>query len=339
MSRSPVVLLVASLSAAILATVGPAISTPDGAAFAAPAEPSGSKAKVGSEPPIPKPAASPASVAMKPVPNPPEAKPRAPRARPGHQRRASAAAQANAQARDWPSSAAYVNSALFYDFEPGRIYTIQTSPRFLTTIQLRAGEKLIAKAAGDTVRWVLGETVAGSGETAQVTVFVKPIRPGLRTNIVLTTDQRTYLIDASSNAAASYTSVMAWNYPQEEARSAAADRQQALAAAAVSIAPDVVVDRLNFRYRIDPRDRRAPAWTPVRVFDDGQKTYIEFPADLSTRSAPPLFLLGDRDRAELVNYRQSGVYYVIDRLIERAELRLGEKRQDVVRITRQGGGR
>jgi type IV secretion system protein VirB9 len=119
-------------------------------------------------------------------------------------------ARANAEARDFPSSGAYVNSALFYAFEPGRIYTIQTSPRFLTTIQLRAGEKLIAKAAGDTVRWVLGETQAGAGETAQVTVFVKPIRPGLRTNIVLTTDQRTYLIDAVSNASATYTSVLAW---------------------------------------------------------------------------------------------------------------------------------
>lgn len=262
---------------------------------------------------------------------------RASRAKPARARaRPSVAAQANAQAREWPSPAAYVNSALFYDFEPGRIYTIQTSPRFLTTIQLRAGEKLIAKAAGDTVRWVLGETVAGSGDAAQVTVFVKPIRPGLRTNIVLTTDQRTYLIDAASNAAASYTSVLAWNYPQEDARAAAVERQQAIVGASVAVAADVVVERLNFRYRIDPQDRRRPAWTPVRVFDDGQKTYIEFPADLSTRPAPPLFLLGEKDRAELVNYRQSGVYYVVDRLLDRAELRLGEKRQDVVRITRQG---
>lgn len=254
-------------------------------------------------------------------------------------RRAGVSATANAQARDWPTTAAYVNSALFYDFEPGRIYTIQTSPRFLTTIQLRPGEKLIAKAAGDTVRWVLGETVAGAGEAAQVTVFVKPIRPGLRTNIVLTTDQRTYLIDAASNAAASYTSVLAWNYPQEDARAASLQRQQELTCAASSVAPDIAVARLNFRYVIDPRDRRPPSWTPVRVFDDGQKTYIEFPADLSTRSAPPLFLLGAEDRAELVNYRQAGAYYVVDRLIDRAELRLGEKRQDVVRIIRQGGAR
>ena len=214
----------------------------------------------------------------------------------------------------------------------------------MTVIALKPGEKLISKAAGDTVRWVLGQTQAGAGDTAQVVILVKPIRPGLRTNIVMTTDQRTYLIDAVSTAASAYTSVLNWNYPQDLAREAAADAARAglatppsptavQAACMTSSAPDA---RLNFSYRIDPRGRRRPAWTPVRVFDDGHKTCIEFPADLSTRAAPPLFLLGDRDRAELVNYRQAGVYYVVDRLIDRAELRLGEKRQDIVRITRAG---
>lgn len=247
-------------------------------------------------------------------------------------------ALANAQARDWPTPASYVNSALYYDFEPGRLYTVHTSPRFLTTIALKPGEKLISKAAGDTVRWVIGETTAGAGEATQVVVFVKPIRPDLRTNIVLTTDQRTYLIDAVSTGGGIYTAVLSWNYPQDLAKAAAVERalaqQQALA-----IAADVAVDRLNFRYRIDAKDRRAPRWTPVRVFDDGAKTYIEFPADLATDQAPPLFLLGDKDRAELVNYRQSGTFYVVDRLIDRAELRIGEGRQSVVRITRQGGSR
>lgn len=329
MNRSSLAMVLAGLVAGAMAA----------GAVAATAGPSGQRPAAAAGSPIPRaPAGAPQAVAMKPVPNPQARRAKSVRPRTAPPRTA-AAAQANAQARDWPSSAAYVNSALFYDFEPGRIYTIQTSPRFLTTIQLRPGEKLIAKAAGDTVRWVLGETLAGAGDAAQVTVFVKPIRPGLRTNIVLTTDQRTYLIDAASNAAASYTSVLAWNYPQDEARALAAERQQALASASAGVAPDIPIDRLNFRYHIAARDRRAPAWTPVRVFDDGQKTYIEFPADLATRSAPPLFLLGEKNRAELVNYRQAGVYYVVDRLIDRAELRLGERRQDVVRITRQGGGR
>ena len=271
----------------------------------------------------------------------------APSARPSASRRAVARRlpgplatidAANAQARDWPTPSAYVNSALYYDFEPGRLYTIHTSPRFLTTIQLKPGEKLISKAAGDTVRWVLGETQAGSGGTAQVTIFVKPIRPDLRTNIVLTTDQRTYLIDAASSASRAYTSVLSWNYPQDQARALAAERQRAAAAdlarAASSVQDGVPIERLNFGYAITPIKSRPPPWQPVRVFDDGSKTYVEFPVDLASSQAPPLFLLGADGQAELVNYRVRGRYYVVDRLIDAAELRLGDKRQTVVRLTR-----
>ena len=50
---------------------------------------------------------------------------------------------ANSSARDYPSAGAYVNAALYYDFEPGRLYTVHTSPRFLTAISLRPGEIIL----------------------------------------------------------------------------------------------------------------------------------------------------------------------------------------------------
>ena len=58
--------------------------------------------------------------------------------------------------------------------------------------------------------------------------------------------------------------------------------------------------------------------------------------DSGTGEAPPLFLVDGKGTAQLVNYRVQGRYYVVDRLFEAAELRLGLKRQDVVRITRSG---
>ncbi|PZR35477.1 P-type conjugative transfer protein TrbG [Caulobacter segnis] len=246
--------------------------------------------------------------------------------------------RANAVARDGPSSGVFVNSALYHAFEPGRLYAIHTSPRFLTTIALRPGEKLIAKAAGDTVRWVLGETESGAGEAQQVIVLVKPMRSGLRTNLVLTTDQRTYLIDAVSTDSGAYTSVLSWTYPQEEARERAAEaaRRAAAAEQMAAVQSAVPVERLDFRYAITPLKGRAPAWTPVRVFDDGAKTYIEFPPDLAVREAPPVFLLDADDQAQLVNSRLAGRYLVVDRVIDRAELRLGDKKPVIVRLTRQG---
>ncbi len=293
-------------------------------------------------PPSPAPAGPTAAVAAQaaPVPAapplPPAAKPRPLRPLPG----AGAVRMANAQARSYPTPAAYINSTLFYDYEAGRLYEVQTSPRFLTAIMLRPGEKLLAKASGDTVRWVLGETAQGSGANQQVVVLLKPIRGGLRTNIVLTTDQRTYLIEAASREGGVYTSAISWNYPQEEMQALAAQQAAAEAAQAqraqIVVAQGLAIDQLHFGYRVEAKKGKAPRWQPLRVFDDGTKTYIQFPINMAATEAPPLFLVGPGDKAELVNYRYLNGYYVVDRLIDVAELRIGEKPQTVVRITRTG---
>ena len=81
-------------------------------------------------------------------------------------------------------------------------------------------------------------------------------------------------------------------------------------------------------------ERPVPLGRALRVFDDGTKTYIQFPVNMAATEAPPLFLVGSGGKAELVNYRYLNGYYIVDRLIDVAELRIGEKPQSVVRITR-----
>lgn len=102
------------------------------------------------------------------------------------------------------------------------------------------------------------------------------------------------------------------------------------------MAGPVAVERLNFNYGIEGD---TPAWRPVRAFDDGAQVFIEFPPELESTEAPPLFVIGASGKPELVNYRKRGRYYVVDRLFGAAELRLGGKRQQVVRITRSDGAR
>jgi P-type conjugative transfer protein TrbG len=314
------------------AVAGWAFALAAAAAVSASAQSPGPLAPVPARPPALAAAqAGPAALASLPAP-----KPRPLRPLPG----AAAVRSANAQARSYPTPGAYINSTLFYDYEAGRLYQVQTSPHFLTAIMLRPGEKLLAKASGDTVRWVLGETAEGAGANQQVVVLIKPIRGGLRTNIVLTTDQRTYLIEAASREGGAYTSAVSWNYPQEEMQALAAQQAAAEAAQAaraqVVVAPALAIDQLHFGYRVEAKKGKAPRWQPLRVFDDGTKTYIQFPINMAATDAPPLFLVGPGDKAELVNYRYLNGYYIVDRLIDVAELRIGEKPQTVVRITRTG---
>ena len=113
----------------------------------------------------------------------------------------------------------------------------------------------------------------------------------------------------------------------------AIQRQREAAAAASTIASGLAIERLNFGYRISGA---KPSWRPFRAFDDGRQTFIEFPPGVAVGEAPPLFVLGQKGAAELVNYRMTGHYYVVDRLFGAAELRLGAKQQQIVRITSRG---
>jgi type IV secretion system protein VirB9 len=71
----------------------------------------------------------------------------------------------------------------------------------------------------------------------------------------------------------------------------------------------------------------------VQVFDDGRRTFVRFPPTMLVREAPALFVLRDKE-TQLVNYRMKGDFYVVDRLIDSAELRVGQQDQEIVRIVR-----
>jgi type IV secretion system protein VirB9 len=237
-------------------------------------------------------------------------------------------AAANRAALREPTSAGYVNAVQVYPWTEGVLYRLYAAPERVTDIALQAGEAIVSVAAGDTVRWTVGDTTSGSGEGKRTHILVKPFSAGLRTNLVITTDRRAYHLQLESTPATAMAAV-SWSYPRDEL--IALRRQREAAAAAKPIASNVSVANLNFNYAISG-DR--PAWRPLRAFDDGRQTYIEFAPSIAAGKAPPLFVIGEDGEAQLVNYRVAGRYYVVDRLFGAAELRLGKKHQKVVRITR-----
>jgi type IV secretion system protein VirB9 len=233
-----------------------------------------------------------------------------------------------------PTATGFISGAQVYPFSEGTIFTGYAAPGLVTDIMLQPGENLVAVASGDTARWVIGDTTSGgagsgSGGGKQTHVLVKPFAAGLLTNLVITTDRRAYHVRLVSTSATALSS-MRWSYPQDEL--VTVQRKAEAARVAAPVATGIAIDQLNFNYVISG-DR--PGWRPLRVFDDGVKTYVEFPASLGVGEAPPLFVLGADGKAELVNYRQRDRFYVVDRIFEAAELRLGLKKSQVVRIDRR----
>ena len=214
------------------------------------------------------------------------------------------------------------------------VYTAITSPGFVTTIALAPGEKLESCAAGDTTRWIVQEVHAGSGPQRQTLVLVKPRLPDLSTNMVITTRERIYQIDLQSVAVGVYQTMIAWHYPFGDLFMIRHTMQRENSHQAAILGRNLHLSKMNFNYLILKQKGKTPPWTPLRAFDDGKKTFIEFPPELGVTAAPPLFVLGRNGRAQIVNYRIAGNYYIVDQLFHEAELRLGESPQTIVRIVR-----
>ncbi|WP_249034029.1 TrbG/VirB9 family P-type conjugative transfer protein, partial [Komagataeibacter nataicola] len=103
--------------------------------------------------------------------------------------------QANLAARIQPTRAGFINAVQVYSYSPGALYQVYASPGEITDIMLQPGEKLVGTgpvAAGDTVRWIIGDTESGAGATKRIHILVKPTRPDLTTNLIVNTDRRTY---------------------------------------------------------------------------------------------------------------------------------------------------
>ena len=225
-----------------------------------------------------------------------------------------------------PEQGNYLNAIQVYPFVEGALYQLYASPGHVTDIALEPGEQLVSVSAGDTVRWVIGDTVSGAGEGAQVHLLIKPVQKELETNLVITTDRRSYYLDLKSFEE-TYMTAMRWTYPQTEIRALTRLNERSRNSAVID--KGLQLEDLDFSYSIQGDE---PDWRPLRAFDDGRKTYIEFPATIDRREAPPLFVLGRKDEVELVNYRMRGNYYIVDRLFARAELRLGTDPQTRVQI-------
>ena len=244
--------------------------------------------------------------------------------------------QANEQARVQPVRNGFINSMQVYPFTAGALYQVYAAVGQITDIALQPGEQLVGSgpvAAGDTVRWIIGDTESGSGAARQIHILVKPTRIDLMTNLVINTNLRTYHMELRSTEK-TYMASVSWQYPQDQL--IALRRQNAEAIAAQPVSTGVDLSKVNFRYEVSG-DRAS--WRPLRAFDDGKQVYIEFPKGIAQGEMPPLFVVGPEGKtSELVNYRVRSNYMIVDRLFAAAELRFGaDTNQKRVRVSRTDG--
>lgn len=231
---------------------------------------------------------------------------------------------ANAAARVEPRRAGYYNAIQIFPYSEGALYQVYAAPGQITSLSLEPGERLTGTgpiAAGDTARWIIGDTISGSGRYRRVQILVKPTSPDITTNLVINTDRRTYLIELHARAE-DYMPLVAWAYPETRTR------LQPPLPTTPAIPPEA---QRHYRYVLQGDD---PPWRPISVFDDARRVYVVFPQGIVQGEMPPLFVIGADGTAQLVNARVYRNVLIVDRLFAAAELRLGGRNQQVVRIIR-----
>jgi len=206
---------------------------------------------------------------------------------------------------------------------------IRCQPLRACDVELEVGEEIMGLALGDTVRWEVLPVVSGGKKGLKPHLIIKPRDFDISTNLIVTTSKRTYHLALLSDKA-DYVRQFKFYYPGEMLRNF---KSQNLAREKVqrSTISGVKAESLNFNYKI----RGKEYFRPKRVFDDGEKVYLEFPEIVKRREAPVLLVKNGRD-TELVNYRVKGRFYQVDKLFSEAVLVLGVGRsRKIVRVERK----
>jgi P-type conjugative transfer protein TrbG len=211
-----------------------------------------------------------------------------------------------------------------FAYNAGQQPVVKSTPFQETVISLQAGEKFSNVTSGDPSRWEIAAAVSGVGANQQQIILIKPSLPDIATNLVITTDKRIYNIRLISAMNSQPSRNVSFWYPDEMISSINNETYKKENDSAIASVPDVSLNNLNFNYRIasDGFFRPMPSWKPVRVFDDGSHTYIQFAADISNKDMPVLFVSNGGNK-ELINYRFKAPYFVVDKIFKEAVLVMG----------------
>jgi type IV secretion system protein VirB9 len=183
------------------------------------------------------------------------------------------------------------------DYRRDQVVEVEAAPGYQVMIALAPDEQIQNVAVGDSGAWQVVASQSGN------MLFVRPTAGGISTNMTVITSARFYAFDlVPANGTPPYE--IRFRYPPEPGADAGAMASDAAAAVGM--------------YRMGG----SRALWPVRVHDDGIKTYIDWPADVAL---PAVFVIDDYGRERLANGNMRGGLYVIDSVHEMLLFRIDRK--------------
>lgn len=191
-----------------------------------------------------------------------------------------------------------------------------------TIISLQPGERFTSITSGDPQNLSYQVAVSGAStgvETQQV--LVKPGLEHMSTNLVIATDKRIYNISIVVGASSKkITRNVGFWYPDDMTASINQKTEKQNQDMNMEKSPLLNLADANFNYKISGDD---PSWTPVRVFDDGKRTWIEMPRGTDNKNLPSVLIQSDSGQDMKYNTSYYSPYMIIDGIFGQAKLIAG----------------
>jgi type IV secretion system protein VirB9 len=201
-------------------------------------------------------------------------------------------------------------------YNPNDVFKFTGYYNYQASIELAPSEEVSSISMGDTTGW----QIVPSGNR----IFLKPIENDVTTNMTLITNKRTYYFELYAQEALDIRDPnMVFNvkfiYPDDDT----SDNLQTYATTSTDNGPDLEhPEDYNFNYTISGHEDIAP----VKIFDDGSFTYLQF-RDRNNQ-IPAIFAVDQDLKEEIVNYKPSksdANLVIIERVYKKLSLRLGKK--------------
>jgi type IV secretion system protein VirB9 len=202
-----------------------------------------------------------------------------------------------------------------YVYVPNEVFFFTGHYRYQSTIELHPSETIESISMGDSTGWLIQDT--GSR------IFLKPVDPDAITNMMVYTNKRTYLFELHADEAEdirdeNLSFITRFTYPSETESFSFrefAPQQKVESRETIENNPDAY----NVNYTITG----SSEITPLKVFDDGEFTYIEFKGNNSP--IPAAFKVDKNGNEALINYRMTDGYFVIEDTVSMITLRYGDE--------------
>ena len=222
----------------------------------------------------------------------------------------------------------YKSGTFFYQFNENFVFEVYAQPYHLTDIILESGEVVIGTPllSEDEAAWELTAGVAKdpyTGENIQH-LFVKPAYSKLDSSLVIITNRRVYHFRLKSYSD-THMAMVKFTYPESRNIWAKIENETK----GRSVENDYLhvsnPEFLSFDYILKYSNLKKPEFIPLRVYDDGQSTYIQVDEIVLQKKLPVLF----NEKNEIINYTVKKNVFVIPRLINKVTLRLGKEKVTV----------